>query len=232
MSVFCLKKIQKPIRIGELLRKKRLKKKLKLSDVEKETLIPEKYLLAIEKNKIESLPQAKVLRVSYIKKYATLLGLDENKLSRQFCYETGLDKYSVDHPNCRVKIKSLNSVLFLCKRLGIVMVIFIFIGYLVWQVNGILKPPKLVLYSPIEGYLSKDLKTLLQGETEKEVRLKVNGKDISTKENGKFEASIDLSKGINAITITATKKHGKSTSLTRHVIVKESIADKNKVTFK
>ena len=40
-------------------------------------------------------------------------------------------------------------------------------------------------------------------------------------EQGHFASTIDLSKGVNTITMTATKKHGKSTSLVRHVIYQE-----------
>ncbi len=231
MSVFCLKKIKKPIKVGTILHQKRKGHNLALTDIEQITKIPKEYLIAIEKNNIEQLPQAKILQISYIKKYAEVLKINGNKLSRQFCYENNLDNYTVSHPNCQLKIRRLSSLIFWFKRAGIAMMAIVFLGYLTWQINGILKPPKLVIYTPSEGYLAKNLKTLIQGETDKEVSLQINGKDVNINERGAFETPIDLSKGVNTITITATKKHGKQTSLTRHVIVKESIANQNKVSL-
>jgi len=95
-----------------------------------------------------------------------------------------------------------------------------FLGYLIFQINGILHPPKLVVYMPAEGYVSSRLIIAVQGETEKEVKLQVNGKEIIANEQGKFEAEVDLSNGVNTITISAIKKHGKTATVTRHVIVK------------
>ena len=97
-----------------------------------------------------------------------------------------------------------------------------FVGYLLWQVNGILQPPKLFVFSPNEGSVSNKLTAIVQGETEKEVHLTVNGKEARPNDKGRFEIILDLSNGVNTITISATRKHGKMATVIRHVIVKSS----------
>jgi len=54
------------------------------------------------------------------------------------------------------------------------------------------------------------------------VTVSVNGKDVGTNEKGVFEAQIDLSVGVNTLTIEAKKKHGKTTQEVRHVVLKAS----------
>ena len=61
----------------------------------------------------------------------------------------------------------------------------------------------------------------IQGKTDEKTAIQINGKEIPHSEKGLFEADITLSQGINALTFTATKRHGKSTSETRHVIYKK-----------
>ena len=62
--------------------------------------------------------------------------------------------------------------------------------------------------------------TLIEGETEKETKLTVNGKDVMVNEAGRFSTEIDLNDGVNTIAVSVTKKHGKTTTITRHVVVR------------
>ena len=120
---------------------------------------------------------------------------------------------------------------FLLKNTAVIIFILGFLGYLFWQINGILQPPKLLIYTPADGYVSSHLSTLVQGETEMEVKVTVNGKEIMANERGQFEAMVDLSNGVNAITISAMKKHGKTTTVTRHVVVKNPLTEKIGVNY-
>jgi len=220
MSLFCFKKLEKPVRTGEKLKKRRKEKKLSLEEAENLTHIPKKYLRAIEKARFKELPPAKAHCVAYIKKYATVLGLNPDSLLYQFSSEAELENYTPTHPHRHLKIRPYNSIIFWVKKLLIILLLLSFVGYLVWQINGILQPPKLTVFTPIEGYVSNKLTALVQGETEKETRLTINGKEIRPNDRGQFETNIDLSKGINTITIISVKKHGKTTTIIRHVIMK------------
>ncbi len=228
MPVFCLKNLEPQIRVGERLKKAREEQNLSLDDLNKKTRIPNKYLESIELGRFKELPQAKAHRLAYIREYAEALNLNPASFLYQFSQEADLANETIIHPSRGRKLWALNSLSNIFKNVAVAILLLSFLGYLTWQVNGILQPPKLAVFTPADGYISSKLVTLVQGETEKEVRLTVNGKDIMPNDKGKFEIPVDLSNGVNTITISAIKKHGKITTITRHVIVKFGSVSVNK----
>ena len=60
----------------------------------------------------------------------------------------------------------------------------------------------------------------------KECHLEANGQEIKVDENGKFNTTILLADGVNTLTLSTTKKHGKTTTLVRHVVVNDRNAQK------
>ncbi len=220
MAVFCHKNLESLMRVGERLKKAREAKDLTLEDIYKKTRIPLKYLEAIEIGNFKALPPAKAHRLAYIREYVEALNLNPASFLYQFSQECDLTNYIPAPPRRALKFWALNSISNILRRAAIAVLLVGFLGYLTWQVNGILQPPKLTVFTPADGYISSKLATLVQGETEKEVQLTVNGKDIMPNDAGKFEIPVDLSNGVNTITISAIKKHGKITTVTRHVIVR------------
>ena len=222
MTVFCVKNLEPTLRVGERLKKVREENRLTLEDVYKKNRIPLKYLEAIELGNFKELPQAKAHRLAYIREYAEALDLNPASFLYQFSQESDLINYIPTPPRRALKLWALNSLSNIFKKIAVAILVVGFLGYLTWQVNGVLQPPKLTVFTPADGYVSSKPVTLVQGETEKEVRLTVNGKDIMPNDKGKFEVPVDLSNGVNTITISAIKKHGKITTVTRHIIVKSS----------
>ena len=220
MTIFCLKNLEPLKRVGERLKKTREEKQLSLDDIFIKTRIPLKYLEAIECGHFKELPQAKAYRLAYIREYVEALNLNPASFLYQFSQESNLINDTPALPRRAIKLWAFNSLSNIFRMAAIAVLLVGFLGYLTWQVNGILQPPKLTVFTPTDGYISSKLATLVQGETEKEVRLTVNGKDIMPNNNGRFEIPVDLSNGVNTITISAIKKHGKMTTITRHVIVK------------
>jgi hypothetical protein len=158
--------------------------------------------------------------MAYIREYANALNLNPASFLYQISQESDLTNFTSTPPRRGLKLWALHSLSNIFRRMAIAVLLLGFLGYLTWQVNGILQPPKLTVFTPADGYISNKPVTLVQGETEKEVQLTVNGKDIMPNDKGKFEISVDLSNGVNTITISAIKKHGKVTTITRHIIVK------------
>ena len=220
MPVFCLKNLEPARRVGERLKKAREEQQLSLDDLSKKTRIPLKYLEAIELGRFKELPQAKAHRLAYIREYAGALDLNPASFLYQFSQEADLTNDLPTDPSRTIKLWLRRSLSNIFRNVAIAILLLGFLGYLTWQVNGILQPPKLSVFTPADGYISSKLVALVQGETEKEVRLTVNGKDIMPNDKGRFEIPVDLSNGVNTITISAIKKHGKITTITRHVIVK------------
>ena len=222
MSLFCVKKLKAPTRLGLRLKEARQQQGLELATLAAETHISVKYLLALEESSFENLPVARGYRSAYLRAYADALGLNAESCLHQFYQESELDDDNFKHPLAGLKNSQLFSVTNFLQKALIIAFIIAFTGYLTWQIRGILEPPKLTIYSPQEGVVSGGLSTLVQGETEKECQLTINGQNIMINEQGRFEGYLSLSPGVNTITISAIKKHGKTTTIVRHVIAKEN----------
>lgn len=221
MSIFCIKKLTSlEKRIGRKLKEAREAFGINLETAGRAVRIPAKYLEAIEKNKFSDLPKAKVYRLNYLREYAKFLNVDEAAAETQFIKENGLRGIPQIHPAPTLKNAPVFSIAIFARNILGICLILLFAGYLTWQVKRILEPPLLNVYSPIEGYTTGNMNVIVQGETEKECRLAINGQEIMVDESGRFNSTIDLSNGLNTIIISATKKHGKTSTVTRHVVVK------------
>lgn len=222
MAIFCLKNLEPLTRVGERLKKTRAQQGLSLEDIFKKTRIPLKYLEAIESGQFKDLPPTKAHRLAYMRGYAKALNLNPASLLYQFSQESATEFLSRLQPSHLSKSWLSSSLSNIFKKTAVAILLAGFLGYLAWQVNGILQPPKLIVFTPMDGYVSNHLTTLVQGETEKEIKLTINGKEVRPNDLGRFEIPIDLSNGINTITISAIKKHGKTTTVTRSVMVKSN----------
>jgi cytoskeletal protein RodZ len=220
VSIFCIKKITPPVHLGQLLQEARLKAGLTLFSLEQKTRIAEKYLQAIEENNFSVLPPARAYRLAYIREFANAIDYNSEKAIYQFIKENGLGDIKTIHPQSGIKKIQLYLTSWLVRSILIIGVIVIFVGYLAWQVKGILTPPSLQVYSPIEGAIINQTEIMVEGETEKETQLTINGQETRVNEQGKFSTTLNLSTGVNTLTITATKKHGKTITIIRHVVVK------------
>lgn len=227
MTVFCYTKmkVNPPMRLGEKISKTREEQGLAAIQLSELTRIPLKYVIALESGSFETLPKTKAHRIAYVKECARHLGLSEDECLQQFEKESGLeDAPGIAHPRRSLKFLASTTVSIFLRNLLVGVMVLSFAGYLIWQIKGVLTPPALTLYSPDEGSVINDARTNIIGQTEKESQLTVNGQNVMVDEAGKFSTEIDLSQGVNTIQISATKKHGKTTTLTRHIVVRLSPA--------
>lgn len=221
MSLFYAKKLaENEPRLGAKFKQSREAFGIDIPSASKTTRIPAEYLEALERNHFSDLPKAKVYRYNYVREYARFLHLDETAALNQFNEENGLKGIGIIHPKQTIKNVPLFSISMFARNLLIAGLILLFAGYLAWQVKQILNPPKLTVYSPAEGITISEKQVAVQGETEKETKLAINGQEIMPDEKGRFNLVIDLADGLNTIVITATKKHGKVSTVTRHIVVK------------
>jgi len=217
MSIFCFKNLEENTPLGgEYFKKIREKMGISLKDISASTHLPLNYLEAIENNQLHSLPFSSGYLSAYINKYAHALNINPKTAKFHFQTNGSLPSHSAGYSQNYFS-KAL-SVSLLLKKILLGGSILLFIFYLGWQVKGILQPPRLVIHFPSEGYITNKMNILIQGETEKEAQLTINGQIARINERGQFELPLDLSNGINTINIVATKKHGKTTAITRRVV--------------
>ena len=220
MAIFCRKKLEPPQYLGVKLKKAREEQNISLEEISKKTHIEKKYLEAIEKGDYILLPKTRAHRNVYIKEYCQALELDCEDFLNQFKEETKHEVFSLREPESSYQKYYLTSITIFLRNALFLIIIVAFFAYITFQIRGVLNPPKLLVLTPIEGQTIESLSILIQGEAEKESRLTVNGKEIMLNEKGQFESYIDLSEGLNTIIISATKKHGKTTTIIRHVVAK------------
>ncbi len=223
MTVFCYKKIDPAIRLGERLRRQREALGLDISSASIHTHLAAKYITAIESGHFLELPKARGYRLAYIREYATSLGLSTLDCVDQFSREDGLEGTKQILPPRSIKWSPFVSITVFIRTFLMAGAALAFAGYLAWQVHGILVPPQLSVYTPSDGSIINQPTTIVEGQTEKEAQLTVNGQPVMVNDQGQFEATIDLSQGLNTIAIVATKKHGKTTTVTRHIVVRNSL---------
>ena len=84
-------------------------------------------------------------------------------------------------------------------------------------------PPTLEITQPTEGLITNSNSVTVIGTTNditsKPVTLTINGEIVEVQSDGNFEKEVSLISGNNQITIIATDKAGKSTTIVRNVIL-------------
>lgn len=220
MSIFCFKKLPATTSLGAQLRARREERGVTIADIASATHIQKKYLHALEQGNARKLPKSKTFRLGYVREYAQIVGLTPAECVEQFQNEGGLEDITFVHPQRAIKLSPFASIMSAVRIMLLGGGVLLFGVYLAVQVVRIVRPPHLVVYSPTEGDVLSQLSAIIQGETEQEATLSINGQEAMVNEQGKFETKIDLTQGVNTITISATNKHGKSTVDTRHIVVR------------
>lgn len=222
MTMFCYKKISSPTLLGQKFAQAREELKFDLKKVSELSQISTKYLIALENNNFKILPTAKAHRLAYVREYARIVNLSPESCWEQFIAEGGMKNSDNEHPRTTIKRMPFTSISIFLRNSVLVGGVLVFVIYMVTQIAGIMRPPDLSIFAPAEGFVLNLPSTTLQGQTEKETKLTVNGQDVMVDEEGKFQLKMDLSEGVNTITVEAIKKHGKSSLITRHVVVKKA----------
>lgn len=222
-TLFKKKNLTPAKRICLRLKEQRLEKGVSLTAMSEKTKISKKYLIALENCQFDKLPQAAVYQKSFIKCYLKELGIAPEPFLEQFIEEeiNYSTKEEDKHPKKHLRSSSFSNLPNLIRFVAIFLIVLFFVLYLSFQIKNILEPPILTLLSPQNGYVSESSSIVVRGETENGVSVSINDKGISINEDGQFEEIIDLNQGLNTITITAEKKHGKKTIETRHVIMRK-----------
>lgn len=205
------------LKTGEILKKTREEKNLTIEEIEKQTSIRKKHLLAVEESHFDTFSSITYV-LGVVRSYAKYLGLDEAKMTAYFKREYE----GIDETDFKKKL-SLDSFTPTTKKTLSVALIFIFLifgGYFIYQLNLYFSPPEVKIIEPQRTEFRTD-KVNLIGETGKEVAVSVNGRQIFVDEEGRFETSISLIDEKNDVTIEAVGANGKRTVVKKVFIKKK-----------
>jgi cytoskeletal protein RodZ len=224
-TIFSKKAIKQPERVGTKLRQLREHQRLTLDDVALRTKLQKDHLIAIESCAFHKLPHGEVYQRFFLKRYLSALQVDPTPFLKQFEYEEQhtyktTTPTNTGHPS----LDAVRNVPALIKTGIIGFGMLLIISYLGLQFRQLLLPPTLVLESPTDGIIHESTTVTVTGTTDPEVTVSINGEAVYSNAQGNFSADIDLQPGLNTILVTAEKKHGKQTMITRHIIYRESTA--------
>lgn len=220
-ALFKKKELEPCKRVCLRLKQLREEHMVSLAEMAARTNISRQHLEAIETCDFKKLPDGVIYHKNFVRRYLEALGIDPAPYITQFQEE---ETQNIPHPKKgtprRISFLQFGNLPATIRLCAIAVVMLIFVGYLGYQVKRIVEPPALTLVSPQNGMVSDQQSILVQGTTEQEALITINGEAIQNSEHGTFEQLIDLSPGLNTITIVAQKKHGKTTQETRYIVLR------------
>jgi len=219
--------------VAALLKQARLESGLSRASVAVRSKIPERYIALFEEDVNGQMPEDVYAKI-YLKAYGKFLGFDANTLVDLYKKEKAR---TAPAPERRAPTRSSSSssvrrhptksiptsqMVVTPKIIQSAMLGLAVLGFAVYfgvQIKKIIAPPEITLASPQDGLVTEERSLIVEGRTDSEVLLQINGKQISPDADGKFKDTLDLQEGLNIITVTGAKKHSKEMSVTRRIIV-------------
>ncbi|WKZ28678.1 MAG: helix-turn-helix domain-containing protein [Patescibacteria group bacterium] len=208
--------------IGEALRAAREERGETLEDVERVTHVSKKYIAAVENNDLKKLPEA-VYTKKFVRALASHYGLDPEAAAESLLKEVsaGAGALAVQRPVNYVEGRSLVASPILLKSVLIAVAFVGILGYFAFSVRSILKPPSVTLYSPHDDQVFSTGRVVLEGQTEREVDLAVNGEPVSIEADGSFKDVLNLPPGVSTLRLIAKKKHSREQEIFIKVVIDE-----------
>jgi len=103
--------------------------------------------------------------------------------------------------------------------MGVSLLVFVLLTFLLWNINSIFRPPKLEIFSPLDGAIVFQRQLEIKGKTIKEAEITINNRSILVDVNGNFSALIDLQNGLNLIKISAKKRYSRFSNVEIRVLL-------------
>ena len=208
--------------IGDVLRDARQERNETLEDVERATHVGKKYIAALEQNDLKKLPES-VYAKKFVKALAAHYGLDPNAAAESLLKEmsAGVGALAQQRPVNFVEGRSPVASPILFKTVAITAGFIGILAYFLFSIQNILKPPSLTLYSPQDDQVFPTSRVVLEGQTEREVDLFVNGEPVSIEADGSFKDILNLPPGVSTLSLVAKKKHSREHQVFIKVVVEE-----------
>lgn len=205
--------------LGNVLERIRTEAHLSVERAANLSRIRPDFIEAMECDDFTSLPSDLYAR-KFLMAYAAVLELDQRKV---------LERYEREQRAPKVEEISLKPAPAPAKRqivltrvfYGVsVLVLFLgVVGYLGWQLKGLVEPPVLSIETPSNDIIVDQASVVVEGQTQEESTVTINGQPVSVDTSGHFEELVGLKEGVNTITISARTKHSSETTVHRRILV-------------
>lgn len=219
--VFVMRKLDESQEtLGEKLRALRRTRAVSLPMLEEKTRIQKKYLEALERGWYDQLPEPMYTR-NFLKAYARALGADENYFLELYEEEVGRTDLLDPHRLPRTRVRK--SRFFVFSRLTTTAVVCLpalaIVAYLLWQTSTLIKPPDISLVTPGDGSaVTTALLPVAGYVTDDDVTVVVNGETVIVNQDLHFQTEVDLTRGLNVVTVSAKRRYSRAALLYRRVV--------------
>lgn len=207
--------------LGDRLRRARQAMGMSISEFAGKLSIPPEHLAALEESRFEDLP-ALVYARGYLMRIAKALDLPANYLLEEFHREISWRRPDVAQAQAKKPFRkpptfslSLFSPMIL-KWVGVGLLVLAVVGYLLFSIGGILRPPSLTLVEPERDQEVTTDTVLVAGTTDPDARLTLNGQAINNRD-GSFTEQVRLQNGLNIIEVRAANRLGRTQIIQRRI---------------
>lgn len=185
---------------------------ISVSKMAKETGIAPSHIKALEACEYEKLPTGSARR-TIVKQYANALKINEQTLSVYF------DELKTNsHTHKKTKRFSIHALPTKLRFITTTLMISALLGYLGWEIQGMIGPPKLVIDYPSVNHETHISHITVTGQTNPETQVTINGLITNITTTGVFDEKVHLKEGVNDITIIAESKRGGKTQESRSIL--------------
>lgn len=203
--------------IGDVIRSARVRKKISIEVVEKETKIKKDFIKAIENSDWESLPEYPVV-VGFVKNLATFLGIEPKRSTALLRRDYPPKTLSVNpKPDVSKEFIWSPKLTFI---VGVIIVVVMILGYLSIQYVKFISPPELSVIIPKENQEVDGNFVNIEGVTDSDATITANNQPIIVNDEGRFSAELEISNQTSEVVIVATSRSGKATQIKRKIVPK------------
>ena len=205
--------------VGIMLQEARTTKGLTPQDVERAIKIREKYIVAIEADDFGALPSPSYAK-GFVRNYAEYLGLPTDAMMAFFRRQmTDVSKTSLLPKGVSVPLRTSWLHLTPGRFVGLLVsvLLIIFFLYLGRQYFRIGKAPPLAVTSPANQQITSSSRVVVEGQSDRDATVTINGISTIVRDDGRFYEQVAVEPGVNKITVTATSRFGKMTTVIKEV---------------
>ncbi|MBI4438116.1 helix-turn-helix domain-containing protein [Candidatus Uhrbacteria bacterium] len=219
---FVIRKFDYQETLGAKLKAIRRSANLTLSELSAQTKIRKSFLAALESGEFGRLPDPVYAR-NYLKTYVRALGGDVGYFLEQFESECGTCDF-MKHarlPRQRARAWQFLVASRYVKIFLVALIAISVVSYIGSQVRAIVSPPDLLVYEPSDGFLTSEAYVTVSGHAEAGAQVTINGKTVLLSQTGSFETELALERGLNVIVIESAKRHSRTATEYRRVVLKQ-----------
>lgn len=219
--VFVMRKLDAvPETLGEKLRGLRRTQAVSLPMLEEKTRIQKRYLEALEHGRYDELPEPMYTR-NFLRAYARAMGADEQYFLELYEEEVGQVDLLGPHRLPRTRVRKGRFFVFsrLTAAGAILLPAFMIVGYLLWQISSLIKSPEIVITTPVDGLAVQSALLPVEGYVmDDDVSVVVNGETVVINESLHFSTKVDLTRGLNVVTVQAKRRYSREAVIYRRVV--------------